>query len=138
MAPGQPRINGKIMWANLYLLFWLSLVPIVTAWLGDHPAAPWPAALYGVTLFMAGLAYFILERAIIAYNGRAATLGLAVGNDRKGPGVASQVLYVLGIGLAFLSPHLSELIYALVAILWVIPDPRIEKQIEREPRSGAG
>jgi uncharacterized membrane protein len=135
MLQATPRINGKIMWANLHLLFWLSLVPIVTDWLGENPSASWPTAFYGATLFMAGIAYFLLERLIIAYNGKSSALAMAVGGDKKG--LASMVLYALAVGLAFVRPWLSEVVYALVAILWVVPDPRIEKRVASEPRSGA-
>jgi uncharacterized membrane protein len=120
------RINGRIMWANLHLLFWLSLVPVSTAWLGEHASSVVPAALYGVVLFLAAIAYVILEREIVAYNPDT-VLREALGGEVKG--LISQVLYALGIGLAFVRPWIAELLYATVAVIWVIPDPRIERRV---------
>jgi uncharacterized membrane protein len=120
------RINGRIMWANLHLLFWLSLVPVVTAWLGDHPSSVVPTALYGAVLFLAAIAYLILEWQIILYNPDT-MLREALGRDVKG--LTSQFLYALGIGLAFVRPWMAELLYAAVAVIWVIPDPRIERRV---------
>jgi uncharacterized membrane protein len=127
MLHATQRINGKILWANLHLLFWLSLVSVVTGWLGENPTAHLPTALYGVVLFMAGIAYWLLEQAIAAYNGGDSALAAAVGSDVKGMG--SLVLYGLAIALAFVKPWLADALYALVAIIWFIPDPRIEKRI---------
>jgi uncharacterized membrane protein len=127
MLHATQRINGVILWANLHLLFWLSLIPVVTGWVGENPTAPMPAALYGVVLLMAGVAYWLLEQAIVAYNGKDSALAAAVGNDLKG--VGSLVLYTLAIGLAFVRPWLAEGLYALVALTWFIPDPRIERRI---------
>jgi len=126
MLHAARRINGRIMWANLHLLFWLSLVPVVTAWIGEHPSAVVPAALYGVVLFMSAIAYLILERQIIAYNPDT-VLREALGADVKG--LLSQCLYAAGIGLAFVRPWIAELLYAAVAVIWVIPDPRIEGRV---------
>jgi uncharacterized membrane protein len=120
------RINGRIMWANLHLLFWLSIVPVVTAWIGEYPSSVTPAALYGVLLFLAAIAFVILERAIIAANPDT-MLREALGADVKG--LVSQGLYAAGIAAAFFRPWLSELLYATVAVIWVIPDPRIERRI---------
>jgi uncharacterized membrane protein len=129
------RVNGKILWGNLHLLFWLSLVPVVTGWLGDNLTAPMPTALYGAVLFMAGVAYWILEQTIVAYDGRDSELAAAVGSERKG--IASMVLYALAIAAAFVRPWISDGIFLLVALLWVIPDPRIERRIATTaPRGG--
>jgi uncharacterized membrane protein len=117
-------ISGGVMWANLHMLFWLSLVPVVTGWVAENPMAPWPAALYGVILLMAGVAWLILQRALIVRNGHDSMLARAVGRDRKG--TLSAVLYVSAIGLAFVRPWLADLVYAGVALIWIVPDRRIE------------
>jgi uncharacterized membrane protein len=127
MLHATKRINGPIMWANLHLLFWLSLVPIVTEWLGEHPFDRWPTAIYGIILFMAAIAYLVLERAIMAYNGRDSALAAAVGSETKGR--ISAALYVMAILLAFLQHWLADALYALVAVLWIVPDRRIEKAL---------
>ena len=131
MLHATRRINGPIMWANLHLLFWLSLVPIVTGWLGENPFEPWPTAVYGVILFMAAIAYLFLERAIVSYNGRDSALAAAVGNERKGK--VSAALYLSAILLAFVLPWISDVPYALVAVLWIVPDPRIERALAAKP-----
>jgi uncharacterized membrane protein len=118
------RATGGVMWANLHLLFWLSLFPFMTAWVGNYPAAPWPAALYGVVLLAAATAWLILERAIIRAGGSLAT---AIGSDLKGK--ASAVAYILGIALAFVRPWLADLLYVGVAATWVVPDRRIERHV---------
>jgi TMEM175 potassium channel family protein len=117
------RINGAIMWANMHLLFWLSLIPFVTSWVGDHRDAPVPAALYGVVLLMAGVAYVVMERQMVRENGPQSMLAEAVGRDRKG--LLSMIGYGTAIALAFVSPRLAELIYALIAVMWIVPDRRI-------------
>lgn len=121
------QINGRIMWANLHLLFWLSLVPVATGWLGENPSASLPAATYGALLLMAAVAYSLLLAAILALNGRESVLARAVGRDLKAK--TSLLLYAVAIALAFVRPWISDLLYALVAILWFIPDPRIEKAV---------
>ena len=118
------RITGGILWANLHLLFWLSLMPFVTGWMGENHFAPLPTALYGGVLLMAGVAYYILEQTIIRSQGEGSRLEAAVGTDRKG--IASLVLYAIAIPLAFVNQLLSDSIYALVALMWLIPDRRIE------------
>ena len=128
------RINGAIMWANMHLLFWLSLVPFVTAWAGTNREAPVPAALYGVVLLMAGVAYFIMERQMVQENGPQSMLAEAVGRDRKA--MLSMVGYVVAIVLAFVSPRLAELIYALVAVMWIVPDRRIASRVRDLDLSG--
>jgi uncharacterized membrane protein len=118
------RITGAILWANLHLLFWLSLMPFVTGWMGENHFAPLPTALYGVVLFFAGVAYYILERVIIRSQGLNSRLEAAVGNDFKGK--ISVVLYLVAIPLAFVNQLISDALYASVALMWLIPDRRIE------------
>ncbi|MBK7090381.1 MAG: DUF1211 domain-containing protein [bacterium] len=117
-----PRVNGAIMWANLNLLFWLSLVPFFTAWLGENHSAPWPAALYGGVLLMAAISYTILQATIVAHLGSDSKLAQSLGSDLKGR--LSILLYIAGIGLAWLHPTISDLLYIGVALMWVIPDRR--------------
>lgn len=121
------RVSAGIMWANLHLLFWLSLVPVVTGWVGEHSDAPWPTALYGVVLLMSGVAWLILQRAIIARHGHDSVLAQAIGGDVKGN--VSAILYMSAIGLSFVRAWAADIIYALVALLWIIPDRRIEAKI---------
>lgn len=122
------RVNGGILWANLYLLFWLSLVPFVTGWMGENHFAALPVALYGVVLFMAGIGYLILQHAIIAAHGcEDALLNKAIGSDSKGK--LSQLLYLIAIPTAFWYAWIAGAIYVLVAIMWLIPDRRIERVI---------
>jgi uncharacterized membrane protein len=123
------RINGAILWANLHLLFWLSLVPFVTGWMGENHLAATPAALYGAVMLMAAVAYTILQRAIIAEHGPDSRLARAIGNDRKG--LSSLLAYALAIPLAFVNPWISDAIYVGVALLWLVPDRRIERQLAR-------
>lgn len=122
------RVNGRILWANMHLLFWLSLVPFVTNWMGENHFAKLPVALYGVVLLMAACAYFILTRALLSHHGKESTLAVALGRDFKGK--ISIVFYVVAIPLAFVSPWLACAIYILVAVMWLIPDRRIEKTLE--------
>jgi len=119
------HVGGRILWANMHLLFWLSLIPFVTAWMGTHPLAPWPIALYGVVLLFAAIAYYLLTRALIALHGRQSLLAAAVGRDSKG--VLSVIFYLMAIPAAFAIPWSSLALYVLVAIIWLIPDRRIEK-----------
>ena len=125
MLSGTHRVTGTILWANLHLLFWLSLVPFVTAWMGEHPFAPIPAALYGVVLLMAGVAYLLLQRQILRSEGPASILATALGRDHKGK--LSPLLCVVAIGLAFVNTGAAYLVYLLVALMWLIPDRRIER-----------
>jgi uncharacterized membrane protein len=120
-------VTGGIMWANLHLLFWLSLFPVMSAWVGHYPASPWPAALYGVVLLAAAMAWLVLQRAIIRAGG---TLRTALGSDLKGK--VSPLLYMTGTGLAFVRPWLADVVYAVVAAMWVVPDRRIEKHVADE------
>jgi uncharacterized membrane protein len=129
MLHATRRISGGILWANLHLLFWLSLIPFATSWVGENPSAPLPTSLYGVLLFLAGVAYSILERTIIAVEGRDSVLATAVQGSFKAP--ASIVLYASAIGLAFVRPWIADLLYAAVAVIWLVPDRRIEKTLAR-------
>ena len=121
------RVTGGVLWANMYLLFWLSLVPFVTGWMGENGFAPTPTAIYGVVLLMAAAAYYVLVRVIIRSQGKDSLLARAIGNDRKGK--ASLVLYLLAIPLALVVPLVSLGIYWLVAAIWLVPDRRIEKVV---------
>jgi uncharacterized membrane protein len=129
MLQMTPHVNGGILWANLHLLFWLSLIPFTTDWLGESHFQAVPAALYGAVLLLAAVAYFILQQVIVRSHGGAA-LAAAIGRDFKGK--ISPFFYAAGIGLSFLSPVLACVIYALVALMWLIPDPRIERQMSNK------
>jgi uncharacterized membrane protein len=118
------RINGAILWANLHLLFWLSLVPFVTAWMGQNHEAPLPNAVYGIVLLFAAIAYYILRTVIIADQGENSKLAAAIGNDIKGK--ISPVIYAVGIGMAFVYQWIADGLYILVALIWLVPDRRIE------------
>lgn len=118
------KVTGPILWANLHLLFWLSLIPFVTGWLGEHHASALPTALYGSILLMAALAYTVLQRTIIASQGRQSLLKAAIGEDWKGK--LSLLLYLTAIPIAFIFEWVSDALYVLVALLWLIPDRRIE------------
>jgi uncharacterized membrane protein len=121
------RINGKILWANLHLLFWLSLVPATTNWMGEHYHETTPTAVYGGVLLMAGIAYYVLQTLIVAHEGPQSTLARAIGGDLKGK--LSPLLYVAGIVGAFVAPWISDGIYILVALIWFVPDRRIESTL---------
>jgi len=122
------QVTGGILWANLHLLFWLSLFPFTTGWMGENGLAAIPTAVYGFVLLMAAIAYVVLERAIIAREGRDSLVAQAVGRDWKGK--LSAVLYFAAIPLAFVSPWIAGAVYVFVALLWFIPDPRIERKLE--------
>jgi uncharacterized membrane protein len=121
------QVNGRILWANMHLLFWLSLVPFITGWVGQNPRAAWPAALYGIVLFFAAIAYYILSRILISLHGQDSVLGQAIGSDLKGR--ISLVFYLIAVPAAFINTWLSYSLYILVAVIWLIPDRRIEKKI---------
>ncbi|MGC3956918.1 MAG: TMEM175 family protein [Verrucomicrobiota bacterium] len=123
------KVSGGILWANLHLLFWLSLFPFATGWMGENHFTATPTAAYGAVLLMAAIAYYILQCAIIAQEGRSSLLAQAVGRDWKGR--LSPVLYLAGIGLSFVRPWLASVLYVLVAVMWFIPDQRIEKTLAR-------
>jgi uncharacterized membrane protein len=123
------RVNGLILWANLHLLFWLSLIPFATGWMGENNFAALPVALYGVVLLCAAGAYYILTRALIAHHGKDSALASAINRDFKGK--LSVIFYLVAIALSFVNSWLSCSIYILVAIMWLIPDRRIEKTLTR-------
>lgn len=127
MLYAADQINGKILWANMHLLFWLSLVPFATGWMGENHFAPLPTAVYGAVLLAAAIAYFILQQLIIAQQGSNSKLKAAVGKDIKGK--ISPLIYVLAILLAFVNQWISDGLYVLVALMWLIPDKRIESKI---------
>src|SRR5579872_2776628 len=124
MLHATERVNGTVLWANLALLFWMTLVPFAIRWMDDTHFASTPTATYGVVLVMAGIAYLWLERSIIACNGPHSKLARAVGEDRKGK--VSLLIYVLAIGLAFVHPWIAIALYVVIALMWFIPDRRIE------------
>ena len=118
------RVHGPILWANLHLLFWLSLVPFASGWMGENHFGQLPVLVYGVVMLMAGVAYFILCRVLIAHHGADSVLAVALGQDRKG--MVSVALYTLAIALSFVDARLSLALYVLVALIWIKPDRRIE------------
>ncbi len=121
------RVDGLILWTNSYLLFWLSLIPAATAWMGENFLAPLPTALYGASLLMPAIAYYLLQRAILRKHGTGSILAKALGGDIKGK--MSPLLYLAGIALVLVSPWLSLAIYVLVALMWLVPDRRIENAL---------
>ncbi len=121
-------VNGPILWANMHLLFWLSITPFVTAWSGENNFQELPVALYGVALFMCGVAYYILAQVLTKHHGKDSDLAKAIGDDFKGR--LSLLIYSMGIGLAFVNPYISLTLYIAVAIIWLVPDRRVEKVIE--------
>ena len=121
------QIKGSVLWANLHLLFWLSLFPFVTGWIGENRFATWPVAIYGFVLIMAAIAYFILVRVLLAGHGAESALAQAIGSDFKGK--ISVVIYAVGIGSAFVDSWIGVALYMLVAIMWLIPDRRIERTL---------
>jgi len=127
MLHAADRINGKVLWANLHLLFWLSLIPFVTGWMGQNHVAPIPSAAYGIVLMFAGIAYYILAHVLIAEQGPDSRLARAFGRDRKGQ--VSVLLYAIGIGLAFVNSWMAVAIYVGVALMWLVPDRRIERHV---------
>lgn len=129
------HVTGSILWANLHLLFWLSLFPFVTAWMGENYFTSLPSALYGAILLSAAIAYYILQTLIIAeHGGRQSKLAIAIGKDWKGK--LSPVLYALGIVFSFVQPWIARLIYVLVALMWLVPDRRLEHVITEMERPG--
>ncbi len=129
MLHAASRVDGAVLWANLHLLFWLSLFPFTTAWLGENHAAALPAAAYGVVALFAAIAYWVLQGRIIALEGPQSTLALAVGGDLKGR--LSPLCYATGVGMAFVQPWVSIGLYVAVALLWLVPDRRVERQLAR-------
>jgi uncharacterized membrane protein len=128
------HVNGKVLWANIHLLFWLSLIPFASGWMGENNFTTWPVALYGIVLLMAGVAYYILAQSLIQLHGKDSLIGKAIGKDRKG--IISVVIYIIAIPLAFLNSAVSLIMYTMVAAMWFIPDRRIEKRIVKEDNTG--
>jgi uncharacterized membrane protein len=122
-------VDGTILWANLHLLFWLSLVPFVTGWMGENHFAAGPTALYGVVLLMAAIAYYVLQQAILRKQGPASLLAVAVGRDLKGK--LSPVIYLIAIPAAFVRPWIAGALYVTVALIWLVPDSRIERKLSK-------
>jgi uncharacterized membrane protein len=127
MLHAAHKVNGRILWSNLHLLFWLSLIPFITGWMGDNHFAPVPVALYGVVLLMNGIAYYILARGLVAYHGKDSTLAVAFGRDSKG--LISVLIYAAAIPLSFVDERIALGLYVLVAMIWFIPDRRIESAL---------
>ncbi|MDT0642249.1 TMEM175 family protein [Zunongwangia sp. F363] len=127
MIHAAEKVTGAVLWANLHLLFWLSLIPFVTGWVGENHFSPIPMALYGFILFMAAVAYFILQQIIIRSQGKKSILAKAIGRDIKGK--LSTVLYLVAIASCFIHPLIAGIIYILVALMWLIPDKRIERSM---------
>ena len=121
------HVDGRVLWANLHLLFWLSLVPFVTGWMGENDFSAWPVALYGLVLLFAAVAYFFLTRALVSRHGRDSVLATALGRDFKGK--VSVVIYLAAIVIAFINSWFACALYVLVAVIWLIPDPRIERRL---------
>jgi uncharacterized membrane protein len=130
MFQATDRVGGAVLWANLHLLFWLSLFPFVTDWMGENHFATIPTALYGGVLLMASIAYWILQSAVISQQGRDSLLATAIGRDVKGK--LSPILYAAAIASAFLHVVISQLLYVLVALIWLVPDQRIERTFARK------
>lgn len=128
MFQAVQKVNGKILWANTHLLFWLSLVPFTTGWMGEHNMASGPVLLYGVNLLMCALAYTILTKLLISHHGPHSTLAHAIGSDKKG--FLSMGLYIAAVAIAYWFPVVSYILYATVALIWLIPDTRIEHKLE--------
>jgi uncharacterized membrane protein len=129
------RVSAGILWSNLHLLFWLSLFPLATAWMGDNRGEPAPTAVYGIVLLLAAVAYNVLQCAIIASQGPNSFLASALGRDLKGK--LSPAIYLAAIPLAFVSPWIANSLYAFVALLWLVPDRRIERALEAQEQAGA-
>jgi uncharacterized membrane protein len=140
MLQATDHVSGAILWANLHLLFWLSLVPFTTAWMGENDLAPAPVAAYGIVLLAAAIAYYVLQQLIIRDQGESSLLALAVGRDRKGR--LSPLVYGSAVALAFVEPWLSIALYVAQAMLWLIPDRRLERTMtgraSRNPRAESG
>ena len=134
MLQAAETVSGWMLWANLHLLFWLSLVPFTTGWMGENHFAAVPTALYGVNLLMAAFAFLIVQRAIMATDGPDSTLARAVGHDRKG--LLSRLMYAVAIPAAFLRPWIAWTLYIAVALMWLAPDPRIERVLDDEQQPG--
>lgn len=128
MLHAAKKVNASVLWANIHLLFWLSLFPFVTGWMGENHFETWPVILYGIVAFMAGIAYYLLAHSLAKLHGKESTLALALGKDRKG--ILSVVVYLVGIGVSFINSWLGVFIYFIVVMMWLIPDRRIEKKFQ--------
>ncbi len=128
MFQAVKQVNGRILWANLHLLFWLSIIPVVTHWMGEHYTSTWPVAAYGVVLLAAGCAYFILARTLVTHHGTGSALHVALGSDFKGK--LSIAIYIVAVAAAFVAPWVSCALYIVVAIMWLVPDQRIERALK--------
>ncbi|MEP6674142.1 MAG: TMEM175 family protein [Ferruginibacter sp.] len=127
MMHAVKQVNGAVLWTNIHLLFWLSLIPFATAWMGENHFSTWPVAIYGCVLLMAGVAYYFLAHCLAALHGKESTIAKALGKDRKG--ILSVVIYAVGIGLSFINNWLGFSMYVIVAASWFIPDKRIENKL---------
>jgi uncharacterized membrane protein len=127
------RVAGPVLWANLHLLFWLSLTPFAAAWVGENPLSPWPVAVYGSLLLLASIAYFILTKVLIAHQGAGSMLAASIGSDTKG--TVSLIAYLVAVPLAFVRPAVACTCYVMVAIMWLIPDRRIENALANRPQN---
>jgi uncharacterized membrane protein len=130
MFQATEQVGGGVLWANLHLLFWLSLFPFVTGWMGENHFAPAPTALYGGVLLMAAIAYYILQGRIIALQGENSVLAKAIGKDWKGK--LSPVLYVIAIPTSFVAEWISQCLFVFVALIWLVPDRRIERMLDKQ------
>ena len=130
MLQASHHVDGRVLWANMHLLFWLSLVPFATAWMGHEGLSSWPVAVYGFVLLCAGIAYFVLSRVLISVNGEHSALAKALGADHKGQ--YSLAIYLLSIPTAFFFPVVSCALFVVVAILWLVPDRRIERMLSEK------
>jgi uncharacterized membrane protein len=128
MMQSVKHVNGKILWANTILLFWLSLVPFSSGWMGENHFSLVPVVLYGINMLMCAISYYILSQILVKVHGKNSALANAVGKDKKG--MVSLIIYVLGIGLSFIQPLIGFSLYIVVAVIWFIPDKRIEKKLE--------
>ena len=135
MLHATDRITGGILWANLHLLFWLSLVPFTTAWMGENHYASWPTAVYGIVMLCAAIAYYTLQTTIIRAQGAGSKLARAIGADRKGK--LSPLLYAAAVPLAFVNEAISDAIYIAVALIWLVPDRRIERRLDHDHAASA-
>ncbi|HXL58195.1 MAG TPA: TMEM175 family protein [Chitinophagaceae bacterium] len=127
MMHSVQHVNGKVLWANTHLLFWLSLIPFATGWMGENNFTKWPVILYGTILLMCGVAYYILSQTLIGLHGKNSTIANAIGSDKKGK--LSVVIYAFAIALSFINPWIGMALYTIVAAMWIIPDKRIEKKL---------
>lgn len=130
------RVNGVVLWANLHLLFWITLIPLTTAWMKENVTAPLPTAIYGAVLLLCGFAYYVLGRTLIRLHGRRSSIAQALGADNKTR--ISVLLYALAIPLAFVHAYIADALYVVVAALWLVPDRRIEANLRRSSPSGPG